>query len=201
MKRHRQYHVMLFCVSSALAGCAASDSPAEPSDIFARRCGGCHGEDGDGSSAGPQIRSLNHGYAEYVVRTGRGREMGFPGVMLAFSSDEVDDLQPILAWLDRSPPAQTGVALYVCYCGNCHGADALGGRVGEDIVKAARDGLDEVLEIVREGHDGTNYAARTKYMPAWSATELSDASVALITTYLASLAPGPNDDDDDDDGD
>lgn len=196
MNIRSDHQAVLCCLMASLIGCADTNSSADPSEVFARRCGGCHGDDGEGGAAGPQIRSLNHGYAQYVVRFGRGREMGFPGTMPAFSSDEIEDLEPILVWLDRPPTPQTGLALYARYCGNCHGVDGISGRVGEDTVKEAREGLDEVMEIVREGEGGMDYAARTKFMPAWTSAQLSDANVALIAAYLASLSPAPDDDDD-----
>ncbi len=198
MTFHSRLQAVFFCLTTTAVGCADSNSPTDPSEVFARRCGGCHGDDGEGSPAGPQIRSLNHGYAEFVVRNGRGREMGFADVMPAFSRDEIEDLEPILAWLDRPPTPQTGLALYARYCGNCHGPDGISGRVGEDSVKEAQEGLDEVMEVVREGEGGFDYAARTEYMPAWTSAQLSDANVALIVAFLATLEPQPDDDDDDD---
>lgn len=161
-------------------------------DVYADSCAQCHGPDGDGTVDAPQIRNPVHGYATYVIRHGRASEMGFPGDMPAFSEGEIADLAPVFAWLERGAHPTDGQALYVRYCGNCHGADAQGGRVGEDITHET----DELEEKVREGHGGTNYAARTKYMPAWSTGELSDAEVAAIEAYVRTLPAGPGDDGD-----
>lgn len=170
-------------------------------NVYLERCSMCHGESGDGTTAGPQIRNPVRGFATYVIRNGRASEMGYADPMPSFSEGEVSDLEPIFTWLERPPHPTDGPTLYVRYCGNCHGSDARGGRVSEDITHEAREGVDEISEKVREGNGGTNYAARKKYMPAWSASELSDADVSEIAKYIASLPAGPGDHDDDDDDD
>lgn len=178
-----------------IAGCGTDigapvvDAPPVVEDVYRAMCAGCHGPDGEGTASAPQIRSPVHAYATYVIRNGRGDEMGFGGPMPAFADVE---LEPIFTWLDRPPHPTDGPTLYTRYCGNCHGADAQGGRVGQDITHE----VDEILEKVREGHGGSNYGARTKYMPSWSSAELGDADVAAIAGYLASLPPGPGDDED-----
>jgi mono/diheme cytochrome c family protein len=180
------------------------ETPPEETDgakLFAENCGNCHGADGAGTlEDGPQIQSPVRGFATYVVRTGRGKEMGFKQEMEPFSTADLSDRQltSILDFLSAVPHPTTGQGLYLRFCGNCHGANAQGGRVGESV---AREESDEIDEKVREGHGGTNYASREKYMPAWSSAELTTTEVQLITEYLGGLPPGPGDDDDDDDDD
>ena len=98
-----------------------------------------------------------------------------------------------------------GSALYVRFCGNCHGADARGGRVGKDLLHELHEGAEEFVEKVREGEGGVDYGARTEYMPSWPSNEISDADIEAIVVYLSGLPGGGGgeggDDDDDDDDD
>jgi len=166
---------------------------------FQKRCSSCHGDDAEGTGSGPQVLNPVVGYADYVVRHGRD-EMGFPSGMASYSEEAIDDaeLESILDWLRDAPRPKDGAALYVRFCGNCHGTDAKGGRVGEGI---AGEEADEIDEQVREGHGGDDYGNRKKYMPSWSTSELSHDEVAAIADYLAGLGGGEHEGDDDDDGD
>src|SRR5437868_5934691 len=112
--------------------------------------------------------------------------MGFDGDMPAFATAELSDaeLADILTFLAAAPRPTTGDALFARFCANCHGADGGGGRVGKSLGGEA----DSVSSRVRRGHGGTSYGSRTQYMPAWSATDLSDAEVAEIEAYVAGLA-------------
>lgn len=169
--------------------------------IYRERCMMCHGDTGAGSTKGPQILSPVIPYATYVTRTGRN-DMGYPDPMPAFAG-ELSDAQigAVLAWLAQAPKPTDGAGLYTRFCGNCHGADAYGGRVEQDLTSEIREEPEELREKVREGEGGNDYGDRTEYMPAWSAGALTDAEIALITSYIASLPPNPNGDGDDDDDD
>jgi mono/diheme cytochrome c family protein len=171
-------------------------------ELYRETCSGCHGADATGTTAAPQILSPVRPYATFVVRNGRSNEMGFTTGMDAFDSVALpdEDLTAILVWLSAAPNPTTGEGLYVRYCGNCHGADAQGGRTGEDLTGEI-DEVDEVFEKIRDGHGGTRYADRTEYMPAWSRAELADHEIEAIRAYIASLPVRPDDDDDGDDDD
>lgn len=162
-----------------------SSTPPSGEALFQDTCARCHGPDARGTSDGPQILSAVAGYATYVVRNGRAAEMGFPTGMDAIDAAELPDadLGLILAWLDSADKPTTGPDLYNRYCQNCHGADGRTGRVGKNIVREAG----ELSQIVRAGHGGHYYAYRTSYMPSWTATEISDADLALLRTYVSSL--------------
>lgn len=166
-------------------------------ELFRESCSMCHGVDGAGSMDGPQLMSPVRAFATYVIRNGRDKQMGFKDAMAPFGGDLLSDaeLARILDWLSAAPKPVAGEGLYVRFCGNCHGANAQGGRVGKDLT----GNLDEVFEKVRKGHGGTSYGARTKYMPGWLASELTDAEVAAIAAYIGSLPPGPGGDDGEDD--
>jgi ubiquinol-cytochrome c reductase cytochrome c subunit len=180
----------------ALAACGGTDSQSSPDagteapspQLFADNCAQCHGSGGDGTVDAPQIRNPVHAYATYWIRNGRDpSQMGFADTMPSFTETDLPDLTPIFAWLDRTPRPTDGQGLFLRFCGNCHGADATGGRVGEDI---AGEESDDVAEKVREGHGGTSYAERTKYMPAWSTSDLTETEVTAIAAYLATLPGG-----------
>lgn len=164
--------------------------------LYADACGRCHGAGGDGSTDAPQIRNPVRAYASYVVNNGRADQMGFGAAMPAIDIGDAD-LAAIYDYLDRAPRPTDGQGLYLRFCGNCHGGDAKGGRVGESIA----GGDDDVSEKVRKGHSLTSYGQRTKYMPKWLVSELSDGEVSRIESYLGTLPGGEHDGGDDDDDD
>ena len=177
----------------ATLGCAAcssssGDSPdaaeLDGSALFDARCRSCHG-DGTGTNLGPTVLNVQSGYATFVVRSGRN-EMGFPnGGMAAIPPSELadPDLAKVMTFLAAAPKPATGPELYVRFCQNCHGADGRGGRVAKNIVRE----VNNLSTIVRTGHGGSSFGARTSYMPKWSATELTDAEVTAIRTHVSGL--------------
>lgn len=154
--------------------------------LYSENCQRCHGAGGDGSTTAPQIREPVRAYASYWVRNGRPDQMGFGQAMPVFEVADISDadLAKVYDYLDRAPRPTDGAGLYARFCANCHGAKATGGRVGVSIKGKGRDAQEEV----RQGHGGTSYATRTKYMPGWSASVLSDAEVAAIASFLNSVA-------------
>ncbi len=164
----------------------ASTSAMTGEEIFKVTCARCHGDDGNGTNMGPQILDPVRPYATYVVRNGRGIEMGFADGMMAFDTMALPDadLTKVLDFLAAAPHPTDGAGLFKRFCANCHGANAAGGRVGKSIRRAPSF---EVLSEARRGSGGVSYGARTKYMPAWTAAQLSDAELSLVTQYLATL--------------
>ncbi len=177
---------------------ADTGEPGEPDGaaLFAANCSSCHGADAMGTTLAPTIRNPDVGYATYVVRNGRD-DLPFDLAMPAFAEAQLsdDEVAAIVEHLRSFDNPTTGEALFVEACANCHGADAQGGRVGKDIThEVLDDGFADVLERVRDGEGGTNYAARTVFMRAWPAADLSDAEVQLIVDYVLGLPLGPGDD-------
>jgi mono/diheme cytochrome c family protein len=154
-------------------------------DPFAA-CAVCHGPTGEGTALGYEIRHPARPYAAWVVRHGRtGGE--FPGsAMVPYAPSTVTDAQlsSIFDYLDGFPQPTTGEGLYLDYCRNCHGTNARGGVTGVDISDKE---YQDVLEKVREGEGGNNYANRAEYMPGFSADALSDAEVRAIAEYIGTL--------------
>lgn len=152
---------------------------------FTNTCAPCHGPEGAGAEKGPPIQFPSRAYATWVTRNGRaGTTAGFPGPMSGYSAETFSDaeLNEIFDFLDSQTRPTTGEALYVAFCGNCHGTDSRQ-IIGIEPVFGRPESVEEV---VRVGHGGTNYGARTVYMPSWPQSALSDAEVILIRDYIAS---------------
>lgn len=169
---------------------------ADGEAVYRENCMQCHGDTGEGSVKGPQILSPVIPYATYVTKQGRAREMGYPDAMPAYAVELGDsEIASVMAWLSQPAKPTDGHGLYTRFCGNCHGADAFGGRTGQDLTREVGEDPDEVIEKVREGEGGSSFHKRTDYMPSWSELEITDDEVALITSYIASLPVNPDDDD------
>lgn len=161
-------------------------APLDGATAYAMQCARCHGPTGEGvATKGPQIQNPVRGFAKWTVRNGRTMQMGFESGMDAYTEEFLPEatLDEIMDLLAATPKPTTGPALYQRFCGNCHGANARGGRTGKNI----KNELGEVSEMVREGHGGTNYGARTSYMPRWSTAEITDAEIALMRAAIPTL--------------
>lgn len=154
-------------------------------DYYARVCAACHGVEGEGTVRGPEVRNPVTGYATWVIRNGRvGRPWHTDSMphytTTMLSTTQLDD---IVAWLRTASHPSSGQALYSRFCSNCHGDDGRGGPTGKRVIGE----LDEVDEVVREGHGGTNYSKRGDYMPRWSTSDLSPAELSAIKSYISTL--------------
>jgi mono/diheme cytochrome c family protein len=153
-------------------------------EYYARECAKCHGASGEGTTRGYEIRNPVVGYATYVMRNGRsGRPFAdsMPKYTPAMLSDR--QLTEILTMLRAAQHPSDGKSLYNRFCANCHGTNAKGGIVGKNITREIGD----FQEKVREGEGGSNYASRTKYMPKWPASELSNAEISSMAAYVTGL--------------
>jgi mono/diheme cytochrome c family protein len=163
-------------------GAPASNAPA---DLYAFYCFDCHGEKGAGADLlAPETQHPVRDYSTWVVRNGLPG-MGFKDPMEPIEPDVLSDaqLETIWDWLDEPPQPTTGEGLYLDYCGNCHGADGLGGPTMRPITNE----LGELEAITRDGAHLGEFENRREYMPAYSTMELTDAEVDLIYDYVESL--------------
>jgi mono/diheme cytochrome c family protein len=176
----------LALTAAAVGGCGSgsgsNENPAGAPSPFASVCAMCHGPQGEGTARGPEIRHPDHGYARWVVRNGREGK-GFPAPMLAYGPAAVGDadLDHILDWLSALPAATSGQALYLDYCGNCHGPDGRGGTVEQTAYSTVPE---QITDEVRSGEGGADYGARTHFMPAIPPSELSDAQLTSIYRFM-----------------
>ena len=162
-----------------LSGDAALPGAASPTAYTA--CAPCHGPVGQGVAAlGPEIRHPPALYSTWVVRNGRANTG-----MLAFPTATLPDAQlsEIQSWLNALPKPTTGHELYVDYCGNCHGPTGEGGALSTGVTFKLKDAL---TMLVRTGQS-PDPSMRFTYMPAETPTDLSDAELSLIATYLSAL--------------
>lgn len=179
---------------STSEGSSGADSTAGPPDVSGEEfyisvCAPCHGQSGEGTAIGYELQHPVRDYSTWVVRNGRPPgNPELPGsVMTAYATDTLGEatLEEIWDYLDTFPQPTTGEALYLDYCGNCHGEDALGGITGVALLTPAA--MLEIVDKVREGENVGLYDMRAESMPAFSQSRLSDAEVQLIADHLASL--------------
>jgi mono/diheme cytochrome c family protein len=169
--------------SAATAG-AGGATMLDGAALYLANCAACHGQQGAGGPLGPELQHPVRDYSAWVVRHGRAMTT-FPAPMLAVATDKLPDASLTLIWdyLDQAPQPTTGQALYLDYCGNCHGADGKGGPTARNILNE----LDNLKSQVRQGSHLGQFDMRREYMPALPATRLSNAELDLIYAYVASL--------------
>jgi mono/diheme cytochrome c family protein len=157
-------------------------SPGEA--LYVLNCGVCHGVQGVGGMFAPEIQHPVRDYSTWVVRNGRA-VTPFPKPMEKVASDKLTDADLALIWdyLDTPPQPTTGQALYLDYCGNCHGADGKGGPTMRPITEE----LGELKMQVRSGTHPGEFDMRREYMPAVSSSRISDSELQLIYDYVESL--------------
>jgi mono/diheme cytochrome c family protein len=167
--------------AQAGAGGAAL-SPGET--LYLLNCAVCHGVQGVGGMFAPEIQHPVRDYSTWVVRNGRAVTT-FPKPMEKVAVDKLSDADLALIWdyLDLPPQPTTGQALYLDYCGNCHGADGKGGPTMRPIVEE----LAELKKQVRDGTHPGEFDMRREYMPAMSPSRISDSELQLIYDYVESL--------------
>jgi mono/diheme cytochrome c family protein len=149
-------------------------------------CLPCHGSDGKGVAGhGPDIQHPVVDFSTWVIRNGRTHP-DFPDAMPQFTTASLSDadLQSILAFLAAFPKPTTGMGLFVDFCANCHGADAAGGVTMRPI---ATEPMTAFMTNVRNGHSAGMFSNRREFMPKWTATQITDAEIRSIYTYVSGL--------------
>ena len=157
-------------------------------DKYKAKCAGCHGTKGQGTQLGYELRHPVRAYYRWVIRNGRPGVEFDGNAMPAFDEKAFSDaeLETLFDWLDAFAKPTDGKGLYGDYCASCHGAKANGGVSGHSIRKSGAK-VSWFTGVIRKGHGGQKYAKRKEYMPAWTASELSDDEIKLIAAALSSL--------------
>ncbi len=166
--------------NAGAGGGSATDGPG----LYQAHCFACHGQQGVGGPLAPEIQHPVRDYSAWVVRHGRAMTT-FPKGMDPVTAETLPDAQLTLIWdyLDLPPQPTTGQALYLDYCGNCHGADGKGGPTKRSVVNE----LSKLKQQVRAGAHLGEFEMRGEYMPAWTTARITDAELDLIYKYVDSL--------------
>lgn len=153
-------------------------------ELYGLNCAKCHGEQGAGSLLAPDIKHPVRDYSTWVVRNGRAQTT-YAKPMEKWGTDKLSDadLTLIFDYLDKPPQPTTGQALFLDYCANCHGADAMGSVSEHNL----RNELDKIKTQPRMGAHPGEYTARNKFMPVFTPQRISDAELTLIHDYVDSL--------------
>ena len=169
--------------SSGSSG-GAGGIPSEGQALYDASCKLCHGEQGVGSPIGPELQHPVRDYASWVVRNGR-TQTTYPKPMDKWGQDKLSDLQLslIFDYLSKPPQPTSGQALFLDYCGNCHGADARGGPTGRNLLNE----VDKIEPLVRDGKNGGQFQLRKDFMPSFPSNTLNDSELKLVHDYVDSL--------------
>jgi mono/diheme cytochrome c family protein len=173
-----------------LSGDGATPGMPAPAAYASAGCATCHGDNGEGRMGlATEIRHTPTMYSNWVVRNGRidagtGKAtsmIAFPNTTTAALTSISDaDLMTVQAWLQALPRPTTAPNMFNDFCANCHGTDHTGGSTN---VSLAGVSAAEVRMNVRMGV-GANPAMRDEYMPAFTATDVTDAELDQIIAYL-----------------
>ncbi|HYJ07459.1 MAG TPA: c-type cytochrome [Polyangiaceae bacterium] len=164
-------------LSGPSAALGATPAPAS----YTKNCINCHANAGQGvTGLAPEIRHAPLTYFNYVTRAGRDGSLMVPFPVSTVSDA---DMSAIHTWLAGLPKPTTGDQLYLDYCGNCHGPDALGSVIPLGVRGGKKA---DTTQLVRMGH-GTDPSIRGQYMPAQGTEQLSDAELGLIADFLGAM--------------
>ena len=154
-------------------------------EVYLKECAVCHGNEGEGTERGYQLRFPVSAYAEAVTRKGRTGNRLYAIPMPAYQTDKISDQQLREMWeyLHSFQRPITGKGLFEAYCANCHGQDGRGGFTGEGILSETG----EYRKYIRRGKNRLNPMNRRKYMPAYTAEEVSSNDILLLRQYAREL--------------
>ncbi len=162
--------------------------------LYGGNCASCHGQRGEGSQRGPDLRSVGSASTDFQLRTGRmpiaapedQPRSGPP----SFSSP---DIEALVAYVDslgdgsgpRIPQVlvgepQRGRELYLANCAACHSSSGVGavltaGHVAPNLLGTAHTQLGEAVRV------------GPGVMPQFPPEVLSDTDLGDIATYVDSL--------------
>ncbi|MEW6765019.1 MAG: c-type cytochrome [Pseudomonadota bacterium] len=186
---------------TAPAAAAAGDAAAGKAKYAT--CAACHGANGEGSGAFPKLAGLSAGDAETKLKKYRaGEQVGPMTSMMApnasgLSDADIANLAAHIASFggatapaaaDEAAPAAAagdvaaGKTKYAT-CAACHGMNAEGQGIFPKLAGQSAGDLADKLKKYRAGEQVGPMTA----MMAPNATGLSDADIADLSAYLASL--------------
>ena len=135
--------------------------------LFLVGCAYCHGQNGEGTAQGPDLRRVGAASADFQLSTGRMPNTAPDRQSVTkrspYTRREIDDLVAYVASLGPGPPIpdvhdppgdlQEGGQLYLDNCAACHGASGNGGAlsVGRDAPTLHGSTPVEIGEAMRTG--------------------------------------------------
>jgi ubiquinol-cytochrome c reductase cytochrome c subunit len=135
--------------------------------LFLVGCAYCHGQNGEGTAQGPDLRGVGAASADFQLSTGRMPNTAPDRQSVTktspYTRKQIDDLVAYVASLGPGPPIpdvhnppgdlQEGGQLYLENCAACHGAAGNGGAlsVGRDAPTLHGSTPVEVAEAMRTG--------------------------------------------------
>jgi ubiquinol-cytochrome c reductase cytochrome c subunit len=138
------------CVLAAGPSAAAAAQPDAPTGrtLYVESCASCHGDDGRGTGAGPDLTDAGAAAADFYLRTGRMPLASSNDQAVrkdpAFSDEEIAEIVAYVGSLGSGPSIpdvflegaslEVGASLYVGNCAPCHGAGGNGGAAGRDAI-------------------------------------------------------------------
>jgi len=176
---------LMLLVSISMSAARGGGFLAEADDgeaVYFRECAGCHGNEGQGDSAGPSLKALLDSEEAVVgvsqlVREGYGNMDAFGNDLPEAQIEAVADY--VVSQFGISGDVSDGEVLYGLNCADCHGAAGQGGAASSLIGVPSP----MVVSAIRSGPFS---------MPAYGQSTLSDSQVAAIAAYVEeTLAPSP----------
>ncbi len=151
----------------------------------------CHGAEGLGTPAGPDIAGEGFDETFLTVRNGDGTMPAYPATLI--SDAVLTDLADYVAQLGSTPGDSSttpiGNTVYSTFCASCHAPDGSGTPLGPDVVG---ESFSEIVDVVRTGDAP---------MPSYGVALISDADLEELATWLSGSGGGHDSDHDDDDHD
>ena len=188
-------------------GIAHKALPESGRDLYMRDCAWCHGNEGGGTSRGPDLVSETNGPAlnHFVLSTGRmpldDPDQSSTRREPVYSDDEIDAIVefarsfeapgPEIPDVDPEADLVAGGLLYQENCAACHSTTGIGGALmpgsGDDAIAAQSNGIApslaessalETAEAIRTG-PGT--------MPVFGEETLDDEEMSAIVRHVTYL--------------
>jgi ubiquinol-cytochrome c reductase cytochrome c subunit len=168
--------------------------PERGQRLFLTGCASCHGQHGEGTSQGPDLRGVGAASADFQLSTGRMPNTAPDRQSVTkrspYTQSEIDDLVAYVASLGPGPPIpdvhdppgdlQEGGQLFRDNCAACHSAAGNGGAlsVGRDAPTLHGSTPVEVAEAVRTGPGN---------MPVFGPGTFTNQQVNSIVRYVEYL--------------
>ncbi len=150
--------------------------PADGGALYALKCAGCHGANGEGG-IGPSLQNSTLSLADLAAVLSTGSMATYTSDLTPTQLDALTqfakDLQVPAATTTTLPPDDGG-AIYSSKCAGCHGADAAGTGLGPSL-QASTLSLAQINDILTTGS------------MAGFATGLTAGQIDALATYVKSV--------------